>query len=188
MRLKVYYIIGGCRRPSEYEVMKILVSIFFGIAFCTVANTVLLAQDREITVILVRHAEKADATSTDPELSATGKERAQRLVEKIGKYRPGAFYSTDFKRTRYTIAALAAKRKKEVKIYDARKPQELIDQMMKSKTKRFVVAGHSNTVPGLANLIAKKELFKNLDDSEYTVIWLLRLKNGKVTKLELLDY
>ena len=63
-----------------------------------------------------------------------------------------------------------------------------MDQIMKSKTKRFVVAGHSNTVPGLANLISKKELFKNLDDSEYSVIWLLRMKDGKVTKLELLDY
>lgn len=168
--------------------MKLLFSILAGIAFFTLANTALVAQDREITIILVRHAEKADATSPDPDLSDAGKERSQRLVKKIGKYRPGAFYSTDFKRTRETVAPLAAKRKKEVTIYDARKPQELVDQIMKSKTKRFVVSGHSNTIPGLANLIGKKELFKNLDDSEYTVIWLLRLKNGKVTKLELLDY
>jgi phosphohistidine phosphatase SixA len=168
--------------------MKILFSILAGIAFFTLANGVLVAQDREVTIILVRHAEKADATSPDPELSDAGKERAQRLVKKIGKFRPGAFYSTDFKRTRDTVAPLAAKRKKEVKIYDARKPKELIDEIMKGKIKRYVVAGHSNTVPGLANLIAKKEMFKNLDDSEYTIIWLIRMKNGKVTKFELLDY
>lgn len=165
--------------------MKILVSIFLGITLFAADS---FAQDREVTIILVRHAEKADGTSQDPELSPAGRERAQRLIKKIGKYRPGAFYSTDFKRTRDTVAPLAAKRKKEVKVYDPRKPQELIDQIVNSKTKRFVVAGHSNTVPGLANLIAKKELFKNLDDSEYTVIWLVRLKNGKVTKFELLDY
>lgn len=168
--------------------MKILFSIFVGMACFTLANTALVAQDREVTIILVRHAEKADATSPDPELSDAGKERAQRLVKKIGKYRPGAIYSTDFKRTRDTVAPLAAKRKKEVKIYDARKPKELIEEIMKGKIKRYLVAGHSNTVPGLANLIAKKELFKNLDDSEYTVIWLVRMKNGKLTKLELLDY
>lgn len=168
--------------------MKILFSVFVGVAFFTIANTVIVAQDREVTIILVRHAEKADATTPDPDLSAAGKERAQRLVKKIGKYRPGAFYSTDYKRTRDTLAPLAAKRKKEVKIYDARKPQELIDEIMKSKTKRFVISGHSNTIPGLANLITMKDLFKNLDDSEYTVIWLIRLKNGKVKKLELLDY
>ena len=123
-----------------------------------------------------------------PELSDAGKERAQRLVKKIGKYRPGAFYSTDYKRTRDTVTPLANKRKKDVKIYDARKPKELIDEIMKGKIKRYVIAGHSNTVPGLANLIAKKEMFKNLEDSEYTIIWLIRMKNGKVTKFELLDY
>ena len=171
--------------------MKILHSIFLGLVFFTITNTVLAAQDREVTIILVRHAEKETsemADKADPMLSAAGRERAKRLVKKIGKYRPGAFYSTDFKRTRDTIGPLAAKRKKEVKIYDARKPQELIDEIMKSSTKRFVVSGHSNTIPGLANLIEKKELFKNLDDAEYTVIWLIRLKNGKVTKFELLDY
>lgn len=146
------------------------------------------AQDRSVTILLVRHAEKADATSADPELSAEGKQRAARLVKKIGKFRPGAFYSTNYKRTRDTLAPLAAKRKKEVQIYDARKPQDLVDQILKGKTKRFVISGHSNTIPGLANLIAKKEIFKNLDDSEYSVIWLVRMKDGKVTKLELLDY
>lgn len=168
--------------------MKILHSIFLGLVFFTITSTVLAAQDREVTIILLRHAEKETSEMADPVLSAAGRERAERLVRKIGKFRPGAFYSTDFKRTRDTIAPLAAKRKKLVKIYDARKPQELIDEIMKSSTKRFVVSGHSNTIPGLANLIAKKELFKNLDDAEYTVIWLIRLKNGKVTKFELLDY
>lgn len=146
------------------------------------------AQTREVTILLVRHAEKADATSQDPELSPAGRERAERLVKKIGKFRPGAFYSTDYKRTRDTLAPLAQKRNKRIQIYDARKPADLIDQILKSTTKRFVVSGHSNTIPGLANLIAKKELFKNLDDSEYSVIWLIKLKDGKVRKFELLDY
>lgn len=153
-----------------------------------IAVLVAPAQSREVTILLVRHAEKADATSQDPELSPAGRERAERLIKKIGKFRPGAFYSTDFKRTRDTVTPLAKKRNKQVQIYDARKPQELIDQIMKSGTKRFVVSGHSNTIPGLANLIAKKELFKNLDDSEYSVIWLIKLKDGKVRKFELLDY
>lgn len=165
--------------------MKTFICILFLLCWVAIAAP---AQTRSVTILLVRHAEKADATSTDPELSAEGKQRAERLVKAIGKYRPGAFYSTDFKRTRDTLAPLAKKRNKQVQIYDARKPQDLIDQIMKSETKRFVVAGHSNTIPGLANLIAKKDLFKNLDDSEYSVIWLVKLKDGKIRKLQLLDY
>ena len=168
--------------------MKLILLFCVALSFVCFGAVDAAGQDRTVTIILVRHAEKADATSQDPDLSVEGKQRAERLVKRIGRYRPGAFYSTNFKRTRDTLAPLAAKRKKQVQVYDPRTPQELIDQIVKSKTKRFVVAGHSNTVPGLANLIAKKELFKNLDDSEYSVIWLLKMKNGKVTKLELLDY
>lgn len=140
------------------------------------------------TIVLVRHAEKADATSQDPELSAEGKQRAERLATVAGKYKPGAFYSTNFKRTRDTITPLATKRKKTVETYDARKPADLLDAIMKSKFKRHIVAGHSNTVPGLANFIAKKEVFKNLDDSEYGVMWVIRIKSGQVVKTEVIPY
>ena len=144
------------------------------------------AQDK--TIILVRHAEKADATSQDPELSAEGKQRAERLVKVAGKYKPGAFYTTNFKRTRETLTPLATKRKKQVETYDPRNQQALVDSIMKSPFKRHIVAGHSNSVPGLANLIAKKDVFKNLDESEYGIIWVIRIKDGKVRKTEVITY
>lgn len=167
--------------------MKTILPLLIGLSFFTFATVNSTAQEREITFILVRHAEKVD-DSADPELSPAGKERAERLVRTVGKYRPGAFYSTNYKRTRDTIAPLAQKRKKEVQVYDPRKPQELIDNILKGGTKRFLISGHSNTVPALANLIAKKELFKNLVDSEYSVIWLIKVKRGKLVKFELLEY
>lgn len=139
------------------------------------------------TIILVRHAEKVDA-SQDPELTDSGKQRAERLAKIVKKYKPGAIYSTDFKRTRDTAAPMAARRNLKIEIYDAKKPAELIDTIMKSKTKRFMIVGHSNTIPGLVNLLGKKELFKNLDDAEHGVIWIVRLKDGQVRKIEILPY
>lgn len=159
-----------------------LFSVFILVSFS-------FAQDK--TIILVRHAEK-DASETadknDPELTAEGRERAQRLIKAVGRYKPGAFYSTDFKRTRDTVSPWAAKRGKTVEIYDPRKPQELLDKIMTSKTKRFVIAGHSNSTPGVVNLLIKKDLFKNLDESIYTVIWVVKIRDGKVQKVEVLDY
>jgi broad specificity phosphatase PhoE len=143
------------------------------------------------TIILVRHAERADTgmtASNDPELSAAGRDRAERLVKRVGKFRPGAFYSTDFRRTRETVEPLAKKRGKTVQIYDPAKPQDMINAINSSKTKRFVIVGHSNTIPGLANLLTGKDLFKNLQESEYSVIWIIKMRHGKVTKVELLDY
>lgn len=165
--------------------MKLFSLIALALAIMCVSQA---ATAQTKTIILVRHAEKADATSQDPELSAEGKQRAERLVKVAGKYKPGAFYSTNFKRTRDTLAPLAAKRKKNVEIYDARKPAELLDQITKSKIKRHIVAGHSNSVPGLANFIGKKDVFKNLDESEYGVIWIIRMKNGQIVRTEVMPY
>jgi phosphohistidine phosphatase SixA len=165
--------------------MKLFSLIALTLAIFCVSQVV---QAQTKTIILVRHAEKADATSQDPDLSAEGKQRAERLAKVAGKYKPGAFYSTNFKRTRDTLAPLAAKRKKTIGIYDARKPAELLDQITKSKIKRHIVAGHSNSVPGLANFIGKKDVFKNLDESEYGVIWIIRMKNGQIVRTEVMPY
>lgn len=158
----------------------------FALLLIAVSGLEVAAQKK--TIILVRHAEKADATSVDPDLSPEGKQRADRLMKVVKKYRPGAVYSTDFKRTRDTAAPMAARRKLQVQAYDAKKPSELVDAIMKSKTKRFLIVGHSNTIPGLANLLGKKDLFKNLDESEYGAIWIVRIKDGRIRKTEILPY
>jgi len=162
--------------------------------FALIIATVCLASSaaaQKKTIILVRHAEKdvsETADKNDPVLTEAGKQRAERLAKIVKKFKPGAIYSTDFKRTRETAAPIAAKRKLQVQTYDPRKSSELIDSILKSKTKRFLVVGHSNTIPGLANLLGKKELFKNLDDSEHGAIWVVRIKDGQVRKTEILPY
>ena len=153
--------------------------------FCSGA----LAQEK--TIILVRHVEKDTAPTADkkdPELAESGKERAKKLVTATKKYKFDEIYSTDFKRTRQTAEPTAAKRKKSVQTYDASKPQELVDKIMASKNDKFLVVGHSNTIPQLANLIGKRQVFRDLLDTEYSVIWVVKLKNGVVEKIEILSY
>jgi broad specificity phosphatase PhoE len=115
-------------------------------------------------------------------------ERAARLGQKLRKYKVGAVYSTNYQRTINTARPTAERRRLTVQTYDAKKPDELLDQIMKSKTKRFLIVGHSNTIPDLANLIVKKEIFSDLDDGEFGVIYLIKLKNGVVTKTQILTY
>ena len=83
---------------------------------------------------------------------------------------------------------MAKRRRLEIQTYDAKKHDQLLEAILKSKTKRFLIVGHSNTIPALANLLVKRELFKNLEDSEYSTIWLIRMKNGVVKKVEILQY
>jgi 2,3-bisphosphoglycerate-dependent phosphoglycerate mutase len=162
---------------------KLFIALFPIVLFLSIA-----AYGQNKMIILVRHAEKVDSESSDPELSEAGRTRAARLAKIIRKYRPGAVYSTDYKRTRDTAAPIAARRRLRVETYDARKPDELVQSIMKSRIKRNVVVGHSNTVPGLANLLGGKELFKNLADSEYGVIWIVRIKDGRVRRTEVIPF
>jgi len=170
--------------------MRVLTLLLLSVAFVCLAPDRSLGQTKK-TIILVRHAEKDAAQaemSGDPELSAAGKERAERLVKNIGKYRVGAVYSSDTRRTRDTAAPMAARRHLKVEIYDPRKQDELVKLIMGSKTKRFLIVGHSNTIPALANLLIKKELFKSVDDNEYGVIWVIRFRGGEISKVEILHY
>ncbi|HLM02311.1 MAG TPA: phosphoglycerate mutase family protein [Pyrinomonadaceae bacterium] len=167
--------------------MKILVSLFLGLFLFAFAADNLFAQKREITIILLRHAEKDlsdELNDPDPELAPAGKERAERLVKTIGKYKPQAIYSSNFKRTRYTVTPLAERinppYRTMIQIYDHTKLNELVNRMMASGVRSIVVAGHNSTTPALANLLIKQNKYKSLAENEYDKIWIIRIKKGKV--------
>jgi len=170
--------------------MKLLSIII--VALCLVGFSGINAEaQKSKTIILVRHAEKdvsEGADEIDPDLSAAGHERAERLLKVVRRFRPGAVYSSNYKRTRETVEPIAKHRGLEIQTYDPKAQEKLIDQIMSSRTKRFVVAGHSNTVPLLANLLIKKEIFKPLDDGEYGTIWVIRMKKDGPPKIEILNY
>lgn len=169
--------------------MKIAAILFTLFLLFTVSGTHAYAQKK--TIILIRHAEKdvsPGADKTDPELSPAGVARAQQLVKVIKKYKPGAVYSTSFKRTRNTAAPVAAWRKLEVETYDPRKLDEVANRVLNGKRKRHLIVGHNNTTPALANLFIKEDKYKMLPESEYGKIWIIKLKKGKVKSVEVIDY
>ena len=143
------------------------------------------------TIVLVRHAEKnppVDGDEGDPDLSAEGRERAVRLATVVKKYKPHEILATDYKRTRQTAEPIAKRRGKEIQTYDPTKLTELVEKMMVSKTDHYLIVGHSNTTPALANLLMKKDVFKSLPDTEYGVFWVIRIKNGVLKKIEVYPY
>jgi broad specificity phosphatase PhoE len=168
--------------------MKIFASFFICAVLLAFSGD---AIGQKKTILLVRHAEKdvsATADPNDPALTPGGAERAAHLGKKLRKYKVGAVYSTNYQRTLNTARPTAERRRLAVQTYDAKKPDELLDQIMKSKTKRFLIVGHSNTIPDLANKIVKKEVFADLSDEEYGVVYLIKLKNGKVVKTQIITY
>ena len=174
--------------------MKIIISFLLALLLLSFAGGV-FAQNKKMTIILLRHAEKdlsdGGAENPDPVLSAEGRQRAERLVEIIKKYKPRAIYSSNFKRTRTTVTPLADKTVRgyrlPIQLYNHRQLDEFVNRLMASNARTIVVAGHNTTTPALANLLIKENKYKALDESEYNKIWIIELKKGKA-KYKVIEY
>ena len=102
------------------------------------------------TFIVVRHAEKVDA-SRDPDLSAAGQARARALAARLGTLPLAAAYATEFKRTGQTVSPTAQARGLAITAYAAGEPAAALAVRLRAAHPRgtVLVAGHSNTVPAI---------------------------------------
>lgn len=169
--------------------MKIFAPFLLGLFLFTFAGNA-AAQHRKLTVILFRHAEKdlsEGADTANPELSAVGKLRAEKLVGIIRKYQPDAIYSTDYIRTRATVRPLARRGRHMVLMYDPRNLNQMRDMILSGKLKRIVVVGHNNTTPALVNLLIGQEKYKPLAESEYDKMFVVKIKRNKAKPSEIKD-
>ena len=149
--------------------MAILLILLWGLS--------LFAADPTL-VYLVRHAEKVDS-SKDADLSATGMARAEALRAFFEKIEINHVISTEYQRTRKTVAPTAASKKLEVETVPAGNPQRLIDMIRKNSGKVFLAAGHSNTVPDLIKRLGAGDLEIAYED--YDNVFLVILSGDKAS-------
>ncbi|MFC2096799.1 phosphoglycerate mutase family protein [Bacteroidota bacterium] len=162
--------------------------IFFSIClgFLILLSNNCLAQNNDktkdkliTTIFLVRHAEKENDGSRDPELNKKGEERADKLCEMLIKSEITAIYSTNYKRTKNTAAPLAKKTDIEIQIYKPNDKSVIKDIIDKNKGSNILIVGHSNTIPKLVNQLINKEKYVDLTDDEYNKLFVVSLtENG----------
>jgi broad specificity phosphatase PhoE len=101
-------------------------------------------------IFIVRHAEKAEATSDtkDPELSERGRARADSLGNMLKDAGLTAIYATEFKRTQQTAQAVAKLAAINVTIIKAQETEALTQRLLDRRDSALVVA-HSNTLPAI---------------------------------------
>lgn len=101
----------------------------------------------------VRHAEKAEDDPYDPELSALGDARAERLGRIMAEAGLDAVYTTPAKRTRLTAEPVCRRGETPPVItYEPGKQEEwLIELLPQSQGKKIMVVGHQNNIPYLLN-------------------------------------
>ncbi|MCP9762198.1 phosphoglycerate mutase family protein [Lacihabitans soyangensis] len=129
---------------------------------------------------IVRHAEKSTSPKENPVLTEAGSQRAERLKKILENKGIERVYSTKTVRTTTTAKPLANARKIEIEIYEPKNQSALIETLKKSKQNTLIV-GHSNTIRHIINGLSEKEfLKKDLEDSEYSNLYLV--KRGKLGK------
>jgi len=132
--------------------MKIL-TLLASLVLLVGAAQVQDAPKQPVVVFLVRHAEAQPSTSTerDPALTAEGRVRAAALARLLGEAGVTHLFASELQRTQATLAPLAEALDLDVVVVPARDSAEQLAALRALPAGSVaVVAGHSNTVPGLA--------------------------------------
>lgn len=149
--------------------------LLLAVALSTLTATSALAQ----TVVIVRHAEKADA-SADPLLSEAGVARAQALAEHLKDAHPSMILTSPMQRTRLTAAPTAQIHtiNAEAVPLDGGAGPHVAAIVAKVRSlpenATVLIVGHSNTVPAIARALGYADA-ADMPDCEYDRVTTLHL-------------
>jgi broad specificity phosphatase PhoE len=131
------------------------------------------------TVVIVRHAEKADA-SADPVLSEAGQARARALAVELADDHPSVILSSPLQRTRLTAAPTAEQNAVTIEAVplDGGIQAHLAAIVAKVEATPedavVLIVGHSNTVPLIARALGYAEA-ADMPECEYDRLTTLHL-------------
>lgn len=133
------------------------------------------------TVILVRHAEKDSAKDkNDPPLTDLGVRRAEELAHVLEHAGVTRLVASEFRRTQATLAPLAKTSGLALETRPAKELAALAEELRSAPAGSVtVVAGHSNTLPALAEELGAPlpgvARGASLGDDEYDRLFVLTL-------------
>ncbi len=137
------------------------------------------------TVVLVRHAEKAD-DSRDAVLSPAGEERAELLARMLMHSGVRSLLASEFQRTQQTLRPLAEALGLPIRIIPADQPQEALAVALRGNRGQVtVIASHTDRIPVFLRELAGVEI-EPIREDEYNRLYIVTmLAPGKGRVLEL---
>ena len=127
----------------------------------------------ESFVVIVRHAEKANDSDKDPNLSDAGRKRAEELAQMLKDAGITAIYTSEFKRTQETAAPLAQALSITPVVVPAKDVAALATKLREGKGNTLVV-GHGNTIPDLVKALGIDAAI-NIPENDYTSFFVVTL-------------
>jgi phosphohistidine phosphatase SixA len=149
------------------------------------------------TVILVRHAEKADAPREDPPLTKAGEERSQKLASLLASAGIKAVYTSQFLRTKQTAEPLAKQlgltittltiqsKKSNPREVSEESIRLIVDKIMAHAGDTALVVGHSNSVPDVIKMLGG-DVVPVIDEKRFDDLFIVTIyAKGKARVLQL---
>ncbi|MEX0315671.1 MAG: histidine phosphatase family protein [Allomuricauda sp.] len=172
------------------RITKLLIAVailIIGNTSCNNSN-----KDSEITdpivstFYFIRHAEKdrTDPENHDPELNQDGLMRAVRWAEVFDPIDIDVIYSTNYERTSMTAAPTSVKKNIDVKYYDPR-DMDIDAFKLENEGKNVLVVGHSNTTPTFVNNVLGMDKYTQMDDTDNSSLFIIRIIDGVATDIRL---
>ena len=142
------------------------------------------SRDEPLMVFLVRHGEKVDQ-SRDPELSIAGEIRADVLATTLLNAHIEYIHSSDYIRTRNTVAPIAKTLGLKVELYDPDNLPALVDRLIDQRGRHLVV-GHSSTTLRMVELLGGG-YYPPIDGAdEYDRLYIVTIgPDGEVSSVQL---
>ena len=110
------------------------------------------------------------------------------MADILEKYKPDAVFSSQFRRTFYTVAPYAnGRRRMMVRFYDHKDLNEVARIAREGKFKTVVVVGHNTTTPQLANLLIGENKYKFFSEDEYDKLIVIKIEKRKNKPDEISD-
>jgi broad specificity phosphatase PhoE len=149
-----------------------------GLAVFATSSLIAQHDNQAMTVIIVRHAEKAAAPADDPPLTAAGEERARDLLAAVRDAGISAVITTQYARTKATaqptVAALSLPTEVVAAGSAATHPQDVASAVRKHAGHTVLVVGHSNTVPAIIEALGAKRP-PAICDPEYDNLYIVTI-------------
>lgn len=141
------------------------------------------------TLFLIRHAEKENNGQTNPPLSINGKVQAKVIDSLFANVKLAAILSTSFERNMETARPIAESKKIPITNYNPGENDPILDYALKfEKGKKFLIIGHSNTIPELVlNLVPNSTPFTIAED-EYDGLYVITSDGLGSSKVYALKY
>lgn len=137
---------------------------------------------------LVRHAEK-DTAGTNPDLTPAGYERAHELARIFRSARIDEVYSTIYMRTLMTGDSISRSKGISMKPYEPKELKQFAERVKNIEDqKRFLIIGHSNTTPALANHIHGETVLEDFDEKDYDNLIVIVQGKDKESQLHQLKF